>query len=503
MPTDVFIKNPREYMKLATETMRNTIPEKRTDKASPLVGAVIVTPDGRVEKACRGEYSEGDHAEYTLLERKLSSVDLRGAVLFCTLEPCAPDSRSAGKQGCAERIVNRRISKVWVGIEDPDPLVDSKGFKYLQDNGILVEMFDRDFQDEIRRINKEFISGAEERASNYYNEQVLDDSSDLEQPLLNATLDDFSTEEVEAFIAKVNEFSFAYKSDEFLRVFSQFGFLKKSDTGIHPTGLGILLFSNYPQVFFPQAVIRATYRSAGRKEDIETFSGSLPKQAKESLAWFRRVIGRQINRSSAERRDIYDYPDDVIRECINNALAHRSWDIENASIYLEISDDAIVIRSPGGPVKPIGMDKMKNLIAPFLSKNPKITYVFEKLRLAEVRGLGFETIRSLPTLHDLPLPVVTFDNPYLNFTFSRAYGNKSNGQILSKSESRGLDYIRLNSPITRKAYEDALGLITKTAGRHLARFVELGLVAKIGEGPATFYEITNKETSGQSSRPDV
>jgi len=35
------------------------------------------------------------------------------------------------------------------------------------------------------------------------------------------------------------------------------------------------------------------------------------------------------------------------------------------------------------------MERIQRLDAPYLSKNPKITYVFEKLRLSERRGLGF------------------------------------------------------------------------------------------------------------------
>ena len=51
----------------------------------------------------------------------------------------------------------------------------------------------------------------------------------------------------------------------------------------------------------------------------------------------------------------------MIRESVINALTHRSYDIENASVYLDVGDEAIVVKSPGGPVKPIGMNRIKNL----------------------------------------------------------------------------------------------------------------------------------------------
>jgi len=495
MLTDNHITNPREFMELAVKAMRDSVGEDRSDKSSPLVGAVIVMPDGKVERACRGELSDGDHAEYTLLERKLPSDNLTGAVLFVTLEPCAPGARSEKKMSCAERIVNRRIAKVWVGIEDPDPLVDNKGIQYLLDHGVDVELFDRDLQENIRQINLNFISGAEERASLFDEKATQGDLFGFEAPILLATLDDLSTEEIEKFITSADEFKFSYGTEAFLNAFTQLRYLANVDETIHPTGLGILLFGKNPQLFFPQAVIRATFRTSGRKEDIATFSGSLPKQANDSLEWFKRMIGKQGDRTSAERKEIYDYPVDVVRESVNNALAHRSYDIEGASVYLEIDDDTIVVKSPGGPVKPITMERIQRLDAPYLSKNPKITYAFEKLDLAEIRGLGFETIRSLPDEHNLPLPVISFDDPFLTFAFSRAYGNRNsnNGDArvnaLNKTEAKGYDYIRLNSPITRKAYEAHFGIAGITANRHIARFLELGLVTKIGSGTKTSYEV--------------
>jgi ATP-dependent DNA helicase RecG len=137
--------DPRKLMEMAVDVMEKSVAEPRGDgKVSPLVGAVLWKADGTVETASRGELRDGDHAEYTLLERKNRDCKLDDAVLFSTLEPCAPGSRRHPKLGCAERIVLARIREVWIGVEDPDPTVDRKGIKYLQDNGVKVHLFDRD-----------------------------------------------------------------------------------------------------------------------------------------------------------------------------------------------------------------------------------------------------------------------------------------------------------------------------------------------------------------------
>ena len=69
----------REFMELSVEVMKSSIQEKRPDeKPSPFVGAVMVRKDLSVVTAYRGELREGDHAEFTLLERKCRTEKVEG-----------------------------------------------------------------------------------------------------------------------------------------------------------------------------------------------------------------------------------------------------------------------------------------------------------------------------------------------------------------------------------------------------------------------------------------
>jgi len=64
-------KDPKEYMRIAVDVMKKSIEERKNNKPSPYVGAVLVFPDGSYDTAYRGELREGDHAEYTLLDKKI------------------------------------------------------------------------------------------------------------------------------------------------------------------------------------------------------------------------------------------------------------------------------------------------------------------------------------------------------------------------------------------------------------------------------------------------
>ncbi len=149
MPEDL----KEEFMKLAIEEASKSISEK--GKIPLFVGAVVVK-DGKVlARAHRGEISQGDHAEYTVLERKLADTDLSGATLYTTLEPCT--TRNHPKVPCAKRIVQRRLARVVIGILDPNPAIRGKGVWILTENKVEVEHFPHPLQEEIRKLNQAFI----------------------------------------------------------------------------------------------------------------------------------------------------------------------------------------------------------------------------------------------------------------------------------------------------------------------------------------------------------
>lgn len=477
--------NPRHYMEMAIAVMLKSIQEPRADKISPKVGAVLIKTDGEIDTAFRGELRHGDHAEFTLLERKHRSDNVDNSILFATLEPCAPGARKHPKLGCAERIVNARIKKVYIGIEDPDPSVDRKGIKYLIDNGIEVEMFDADLQKVIRKANEQFIIEAEDRAKKVKEDKKEVTLSEIEKAETKAKLQDLSKEKVEKFIS-LGKLNVEYASDDFFHIFIQLGLLEKKDDLIIPTGIGLLLFGNRPQLVYQNALIRATYKSKDRKEKLETIQGPIVGQANDAMEWFKDVIDKQTDRSNAQREIVYDYPTEVIREAIMNAIVHRDYDIAGAPIYLEVNDDAIVVKSPGYPVAPIKLEQIQKFNAPSLSRNPKIMYVFDQMELVEQRGLGFETIKDLPSKYNLPLPIISYEDPYLVFSFPRtmqSMKNVSSDEALNKlntEQLNGYEWLRSVEEASTREYSAHFNIGYKTAQRHLAKMKELNLIEDNG-----------------------
>jgi pyrimidine deaminase RibD-like protein len=139
-------------MTLAIAQARNCVSER--GRVSPKVGAVVTKGGAVLGSAYRGELAPGDHAEYTLLERKLKDATLAGATLFTTLEPCT--ARGHPKMPCVERIIERRFASVCIGVLDPNAMITGRGELRLREAGIVVTRFASDLVPQIEELNRDF-----------------------------------------------------------------------------------------------------------------------------------------------------------------------------------------------------------------------------------------------------------------------------------------------------------------------------------------------------------
>jgi len=119
---------------------------------NPLVGAVVVK---RGKIIGRGYHKKAGlaHAEIEAFKdaaKKRNS--LTGATLYVTLEPCCHTDKKTPP--CVKTIIEKRISKVFVAMLDPNPKVSGRGVKMLRKNGIEVEV--GILEDKAQKLNEAF-----------------------------------------------------------------------------------------------------------------------------------------------------------------------------------------------------------------------------------------------------------------------------------------------------------------------------------------------------------
>ena len=105
-----------------------------TTSPNPWVGCVVVAPDGSVFEGATAP-AGGPHAEAAALAA--AGPRARGSTLFCTLEPCPHQGRTPP---CADAIVDAGVSRVVVGMEDPDARARGRGIERLRRAGIAVDV---------------------------------------------------------------------------------------------------------------------------------------------------------------------------------------------------------------------------------------------------------------------------------------------------------------------------------------------------------------------------
>ncbi len=135
-----------KYMALALREARKGL--GRTSP-NPCVGAVLVKGRRIIAKGYHKKAGT-PHAEVNAIRQCLE--DVAGATLYVTLEPCSHTGRTPP---CSRLIVDSAISRVVVGMTDPNPLVNGGGIEFLRQHGIEVET--GILEKECEAINRPFI----------------------------------------------------------------------------------------------------------------------------------------------------------------------------------------------------------------------------------------------------------------------------------------------------------------------------------------------------------
>lgn len=101
---------------------------------NPSVGAIVVK-DNKILGRGKHWAAGHPHAEVEAL-KNLSSEQTRGAAIYVTLEPCAHQGRTPP---CTEQLLERGITQVFYGLQDPNPMVAGKGIQQLSRAGVSCQ----------------------------------------------------------------------------------------------------------------------------------------------------------------------------------------------------------------------------------------------------------------------------------------------------------------------------------------------------------------------------
>ena len=128
---------------------------RQNAKPNPMVGAVIVSADGRIiGEGYHVRCGEG-HAEVNAFAsvRPEDEALLRDATIYVSLEPCSHYGKTPP---CADLIIKKGVRRVVVGCIDEFAEVQGRGIRKLQEAGIAVEV--GVLEKECKELNRRFFT---------------------------------------------------------------------------------------------------------------------------------------------------------------------------------------------------------------------------------------------------------------------------------------------------------------------------------------------------------
>jgi len=146
------------------------------------------------------------------------------------------------------------------------------------------------------------------------------------------------------------------------------------------------------------------------------------------------------------RKNLRQYPKEVIRELLINAIAHKKYTV-SGDIFIEVYPDRLVISNPGS--LPLGVTK-QNILHERHRRNPHLIQILTDLKLMEGEGSGYDLVFEKLARDAKPLPLIESD-------FSKVAVTVFSGSINPEAISI-LDYIDKHFRLSQKEYI-ALGII--------------------------------------------
>ena len=183
-----------------------------------------------------------------------------------------------------------------------------------------------------------------------------------------------------------------------------------------PTLAGLMVFSKYPQGYFPQLCITAVSLPGTEMgavgDDDERFidnkriTGAIPDMLEDAVKFVRKNSRiKTIIDDNGRRADKPEYPVKAVREAILNALVHRDYSIhtENVPVRIEMYRDRMEIINSGGLYGKISIDALGKVRPE--TRNAALANMLELLNITENRYSGIPTMRNEFAKAGLPAPI--------------------------------------------------------------------------------------------------
>lgn len=226
----------------------------------------------------------------------------------------------------------------------------------------------------------------------------------------NTTIDDLDVDKLNDYIIRLNNDVKVetIKAD----ILSALSFLsrKRMIRDNNPTLLGMLVCGKYPfdhvggkcevDAYFETGHDLATDQKVLKDNIISLMERSI------NYAFSKTGTGISVQKGGSA---VYEYPEEVVRETVNNALAHRDYKSDRFSIIRIVNNQLLEIRNPGKFRQEQLMyandpNKLRRIIPIPKAQNPNLADILKSYKRWEGRGIGMSSLTNYALNNHIDVP---------------------------------------------------------------------------------------------------
>ena len=227
----------------------------------------------------------------------------------------------------------------------------------------------------------------------------------------NASISDFNPHLIKSFLSRIgSDLHYLMDSMSLEELCAQMQIARGPKEYFKPVNVGLLLFTNNPEKYFPYTRIEVVeyLDDIGDKFTEKPFAGPIHIQLEDALRFIKNtIIKEEVRKIPDEARALrfFNFPYSAVEEALANAVYHESYEDRNP-IVVSIRYDKIEIMSVPGPVPPIDNKMLKKpVVATSTYRNRRIGDFLKELDLTEGRSTGFPKIRRAMKFNGSPAPI--------------------------------------------------------------------------------------------------
>ena len=252
------------------------------------------------------------------------------------------------------------------------------------------------------------------------------------------------------------------------------------------------------------------------KDRLEV-SGSVLVQFERSLDFLAKHMGYKTQFVNMRRVDYEDFPPDAVREALINAIVHRDYESQVATL-ISVLENRLEFTSYGGLPTACSLGDFQLDVS--VPRNPKLAAVFYRLRLIEAYGTGirrmfeaYEGSGKTPVF-DITRSFFRVRLPNRNYEGSDELGGESRLDVVAASAGMGaaggagsagkellnqervvLAMLEEQGPLKRSEIQERFTFSQATLLRVIKRLESKGLVQAEGNTRRRVYRATGKALS--------